>query len=156
MWFHLLTVVFYILYICLLLFFVTVQRFWRNFRKWCVNFSSSVYPDIWKYSHFWCSSFVTKRAVIAQSVQRLATGLMIGVPGFDSRQGLGICPFITASRTALGPTQPPIQWVPEALSLGLKRSGREADESPSSGAEVRNEWIYTSNPPIRIHGVVLS
>jgi len=26
-----------------------------------------------------------------------------------------------------GPTQPPIQWAPEALSLGVKRQGREAD-----------------------------
>jgi hypothetical protein len=33
----------------------------------------------------------------------------IGVLGFDSRQGLGIFLFTTASRTALGPTQPPIQ-----------------------------------------------
>jgi hypothetical protein len=32
--------------------------------------------------------------------------------------------------TALGPTQPPIQWVPGALSLGVKRPGREADHSP--------------------------
>jgi hypothetical protein len=29
----------------------------------------------------------------------------------------------TASRTALGPTQPRIQWVPGALSLGVKRRG---------------------------------
>jgi len=33
------------------------------------------------------------------------------------------CVFSTASRTALGPTQP-IQWVPGALSLGVKRLGR--------------------------------
>jgi len=38
--------------------------------------------------------------------------------------------------TALGPTQPPIQWVPRALSLGVKRPGREADHSPPSSAEV--------------------
>jgi hypothetical protein len=30
-----------------------------------------------------------------------------------------------ASRPALGPTQPPIQWVPGALSTGVKRLGRE-------------------------------
>jgi hypothetical protein len=54
--------------------------------------------------------------------------------------------FTTASRTALGPTQPPIQWVPGALSLGLKRPGREADHSPPSGAEVKNAWSYTSTP----------
>jgi hypothetical protein len=39
--------------------------------------------------------------------------------GFDSRRGLGIFLFITASRTAMGPTQPPTQWVPGAPSLGL-------------------------------------
>jgi hypothetical protein len=31
---------------------------------------------------------------------------------------------------ALGLTQPPIQWVPGALSLEVKRPGREADHSP--------------------------
>jgi len=35
--------------------------------------------------------------------------------------------FTTASRPALGPTQPPMQWVQGALSLGLKRPGHEAD-----------------------------
>jgi hypothetical protein len=66
-----------------------------------------------------------------------ATGWMIGVLGFDSRWGLGIFLFTTASRTALGPTQPPIQWVPGVLSLGVKRLGREADHSLPSSAEVK-------------------
>jgi hypothetical protein len=34
-------------------------------------------------------------------------------------------------------TQPPIQWEPEALSLGVKRPGRETDHSPPSSAEVK-------------------
>jgi hypothetical protein len=42
----------------------------------------------------------------------------------------------TASRTALGPTQSPNQWVPGALSLRVERQGREADHSPPSSAEV--------------------
>jgi hypothetical protein len=50
------------------------------------------------------------------------------------------------SRTALGPTLPPIQWVPGALFLGVKRPGREADYSPPSSAEVKNAWSYTSTP----------
>jgi hypothetical protein len=60
-----------------------------------------------------------------------------GVLGFDSRRGLGIFLFTTASRTALGPTQPPIQWAPEALSLGVKWPGREAHNLLSSSAEVK-------------------
>jgi hypothetical protein len=45
-----------------------------------------------------------------------------------------------------GSTQPYIQWVPGALSLGVKRPGREADHSPPSSAESKNEWSYTSTP----------
>jgi hypothetical protein len=45
--------------------------------------------------------------------------------------------FTTASKTALGPTQIPIQWVAGALSLGVKRPGREADHLPPSSAEVK-------------------
>jgi hypothetical protein len=56
----------------------------------------------------------------------------------------------------LGPIQPPVRWVPRALSVGVKRSVREADHSLPSSAEVKNAWSYTCIPPIRLHGVVLS
>jgi hypothetical protein len=75
--------------------------------------------------------------------------------GLESLQGLGIFLVARASRLALGPTQPPIQWVPGARSLGVKRPGREADQSPPSSAEDKNSWSYTSTLPIR-HGVVLN
>jgi hypothetical protein len=38
---------------------------------------------------------------------------------------------------ALEPTQLPIQWVPGALSLGVKQLGCEGDHSPPSSAEVK-------------------
>jgi hypothetical protein len=57
--------------------------------------------------------------------------------GFDSRRGMGIFLFTTAPRTALGPLQPPIQWVPGALSLGIKLLGPAADHSPPSSTEVK-------------------
>jgi hypothetical protein len=85
----------------------------------------------------------------------LGYGLDDRVPGFDSRRGLGIFLFTTASRTALGPTQPPIKWVAGALSLGVKRPGREANYSLHLVPRSKNEWSYTFTPPIRLHGVVL-
>jgi hypothetical protein len=72
----------------------------------------------------------------------------IGVLGFDSRRGLGIFLFTAASRTVLWPTQPPIQWVTGALSLGVKRPGHEADHSPPSSAEVKKcmeLYLHASN-----------
>jgi len=48
--------------------------------------------------------------------------------------------LVTASRLALGPTQPPIKRVPGSLSMGVKWPGREADRSLPSRAEVKNAW----------------
>jgi len=77
--------------------------------------------------------------------------------GLDScqEQGRDFFLFASASGLALWATQPPSQGVPEALSLGVKRPGREADHSllvPRS----KNQWSYTSTPPIRLPGVVIS
>jgi hypothetical protein len=88
--------------------------------------------------------------------RRISLGYRLVGLGFESRQRLGIFLFTTASRLALGPTQPPIQLVPGALSLGVKQPGREADHSPQSSDEVKNVWSYTSAPILRLNGVVLS
>jgi hypothetical protein len=55
--------------------------------------------------------------------------------------------FSKFSRPDLGSTQPPIQWVPGALSHEVKRQGREAEHSPLAIADVKKMWIYTSTPP---------
>jgi hypothetical protein len=57
--------------------------------------------------------------------------------------------------TALRPTQPPIQWVPGALSPGIKRQGLEADHSSPTNAEVKNSGALPPLP-IYLHGVVLN
>jgi hypothetical protein len=59
---------------------------------------------------------------------------------------VGILLFTTEYRPALGPTQPPIQWVRGALSLRVKRPGREADHSPPNSAEVK-EMLGAIRPP---------
>jgi hypothetical protein len=84
--------------------------------------------------------------VIKSKSDDLHLSWTIVVLGFDSRRGLGIFRFTTASRTALGPTQPPTWWVPWAFCLGVKRTRREADHSLPSSAEVKNSWSYTSTP----------
>jgi hypothetical protein len=57
--------------------------------------------------------------------------------------------------TGPGATQPPIKWVPGALSADVKRPGSEADYSPPSSAEVRVVELYLHSP-ISLHGSMLN
>jgi hypothetical protein len=49
--------------------------------------------------------------------------------GSISGRGWEVFLFTTAFRLDLGLTQPPIKWVPGPPSLGVNRSGREANHS---------------------------
>jgi hypothetical protein len=59
------------------------------------------------------------------------------------------------SRPALGPTQPHFQWISGFWGsfLRVKQLEYEVDESPSSGAKVKNEWSFISAPLICLHGM---
>jgi hypothetical protein len=71
----------------------------------------------------------------------IATGWTAGVR-FPARQEIYL--FSTESRPVLESTQPPVQWVPGAISSRVKRPGCEADHSPPSGAEVKNDETIPS------------
>jgi len=83
------------------------------------------------YYYYW--------AGIAQSVLRLI-GVRFSV-------GMGNFLFEIMTRPALEPTQPPIQWILGALSLGIKAPGSETDHSPRSIAEVKECVELCPNSP---------
>jgi hypothetical protein len=66
-------------------------------------------------------------------LDRFSDGLRTRRLGRDSRQEQDIILWSTVSKSAMGYTQPPIQWVP-----GVKRPGHEDDHSPPFAAEVKN------------------
>jgi hypothetical protein len=67
----------------------------------------------------------------------IATDYGLNGPGIESRWGRD---FSYTSRPALGPTQPPVQWVPGFFLSVVKQPERGADHPPPSSAEVENEY----------------
>ena len=72
----------------------------------------------------------------------IATRYGLDGPGIESRWGRD---FPHPSRPSLGPTQPPIQWVP-GLSRGVKRPGRGANHPPSSAEIEGRVELYICSP----------
>jgi hypothetical protein len=99
---------------------------------------------------FFTSPLERTREDWAGMAQWYSAGLRSGWSGVRIPAGVGNFSLPTASRPALGPTHPPIQWVLGALSPGVKRPGRESDHSPPTSAEVK-EWVelylYFHNTP---------
>jgi hypothetical protein len=78
--------------------------------------------------------------------------LLLDVAMSESGQLQEVFLFSKKSKPVLGSTQLPIVW--GRFFRGVKRHvPLEADHSPSSSAEVKNEWIYTSAVPVYFHGV---
>jgi hypothetical protein len=79
---------------------------------------------------------------------------------------VGFYLFATTSKLALGPNQPPIQWVSGSLTLEVKQPGSETVSQYS--AEAKNLCSYTTTPQyvfmapylikqwMHLHGMVLS
>ena len=65
---------------------------------------------------------------------------------FESLREQEMCLFSQSPRPPVKPTLLPTQWV-------KMRPEREADNSPTSSAEVKNEWSFASTLPRHLHGV---
>jgi hypothetical protein len=84
---------------------------------------------------------------------RGSSGSIVSDYGLDNRaigvrSPAGAKDLASFSRPALGPTQPPVQWVPGVLSPGLKR-GRSVTLTtrPHLVPRLRMSRSYTSSPP---------
>ena len=100
---------------------------------------------VWADCKIWTWTLATDTQIQDAHIFRRSTsvrgpgssvGIVIGYEldglGIESRWGRD---FPHLSRPALGPTQPPVQWV-LGLSRGKERPGRDADPSPLSSAMV--------------------
>jgi hypothetical protein len=63
---------------------------------------------------------------------------------FESREGLEIFSSPPCPDRLWGPPSLLTNGYQGAFSLEVKRPGSEADHPPSSSAEVKNAWSYTS------------
>jgi hypothetical protein len=91
------------------------------------------------------------------TIQAMSGASSVGIATdyrLDDRMIGGSLPAGAGNFSLLGPTQPPIQWVPAALSFRVKRPGRETDHSPPSSGEVEECVELYLHSPIRLHGVI--
>jgi hypothetical protein len=70
----------------------------------------------------------------------MTTRLRAGLSRFDSQKGNEGTSLRHRVQISSGARQLPIQRVPGALSLAVKRPEREADYSPTSSADVKDAW----------------
>jgi hypothetical protein len=104
-----------------------VRVIWSRFSDLASATQTTITKNIWK-------NYILFLAISVSSVW-----LQAGWPGFDPRQGQRIFPLASVSRPALRPTQPPVQWVTGSIPEGNAQPGRDADHSPPSSTEVKNE-----------------
>jgi hypothetical protein len=92
--------------------------------------------------------FIIHQSSYHSSVVAIATGYGLDDRGAGFRVPVGSRIFFSPRRPdqLCGPPNLLSNWLLGALSPGVKRQGREAENSPPASAEVKKMWIYTSTP----------
>jgi hypothetical protein len=125
---------------------------------WGYTGRSSYVSCVWRYP--------SEVAATLFSIHELEEALSLTEEGPDSTvdiatgyglDGRGVRVRVPAgTRFFSSPHRPDRLWGPLSLlsngcrgdlSPGVKRPGRQADHWPSTSAEVKNTWVYTSTPP---------
>ena len=120
-----------------------LELWWQLYRTWLPERDVQ---NITPMDFVWLSVPYGSQDRSVDIVARLRAGL------FDSRHGQEI--FLSSKTLkVLWLTQPPVA-TRGGFSPGVKRPRLQVDNVYPSGAEVKNEWNYTSPPPIYLHRVV--
>jgi hypothetical protein len=111
--------------------FIPKYIFWRNYQR-------KIFYQTYSIS------------VVSRELSQYSVWLRDKRPGDLSSipdRGERIFPLASVSRPALGPIQPPVQWVPGGPFPGAKaQPGRDADHSPHLVPRSRMSRSYTSSP----------
>jgi hypothetical protein len=121
------------------------------------SISSELLTDFLNKQYFGCSYMFVSLSVrkpvlfyIGFSLRDYGLGDRGSIPGRGER----ILPLSSVSRPALGPTQPPVQWVPGVRSPGVKRGrGVKLTTHPHLVPRSRMSRSYISSPSKRLRGV---
>jgi hypothetical protein len=98
------------------------------------------FPQTHYTSYFHFHHNVMRR--MAKPVEELSYRL--GDTGFKSCRRHETFLFSNTTTPPLEPTQPPIQWLPGALCLGVKQLGHETEHATPSSLKFKNQWCHTS------------
>ena len=95
--------------------------------------------EIYNFLHIFCFGLWCSGSVLG-----IVTRLRAGRSGVRILVGHETYLYSETSGPVLGPIQLPIQWMPAACSVGVRRSVSEVDDSPPRNVEFKNGWSYTS------------
>ena len=117
-------------FLCSFISFIFIYLFYLFIYYLFTYFYSFIFINIYLLCIYYLFIYTRFVGTVAQSLKRLSYGLDCPVsnPGGDE--------VLSPSRPALGPTQPPVNWVPVVCQRGNVRKGRASDHSPPSSAAV--------------------